>query len=233
MRVIRYCIDTKNFCLHQPWGMDAGQAVWRFFSDSDQCADPNPEEKRRNRLSHIGMKGRAPIVWGSKTSKVNMGADLDSLGGSHRGLDMPTCHPSMTNLHADVSSAAAEIFAASIATNEFLHLGYVSGELGMVFPQTIDLEVDNETAIMFSKDTVRRSKLRHIDSRQSWVEALRDDRIVRFVKVHTDENLADLNSKILNAPRFLYLRNKIMTAQSIPDEGEQDAGGRKSSCMLE
>ena len=227
IRVVRYCIDTKHLCLHQPWGFDSAQPVWRFFSDSDQSGDANPEEKRRNRLSYIAMKGRAPIAWGSKTTKVSMGADLDSIGRSHRGLDAPTCHPDMLDLHADVSSAAAEIFAASVALNEFLHLGYVSDELGMSFPRPIELEVDNQTAIMFSKDTVRRSKLRHIDSRQSWVEALRDNRIVEFVKVHTDENLADMNSKLLGAPRFLYLRDKIMVSRNIPEEGEEKSGNGK------
>ena len=104
---------------------------------------------------------------------------------------------------------------------------YVSDELGMSFPRPIELEVDNQTAIMFSKDTVRRSKLRHIDSRQSWVEALRDNRIVEFVKVHTDENLADMNSKLLGAPRFLYLRDKLMVSRNIPEEGEEKSGDGK------
>ena len=36
------------------------------------------------------------------------------------------------------------------------------GELGLDYPQPIELEVDNATAITFSKDQVRRSKLRHI-----------------------------------------------------------------------
>ena len=119
-------------------------------------------------------------------------------------------------LHADISSAAAEIFAASIACNEFLHLSYVSAELGMPFPTPICLEVDNATAITFSKDTVRRSKLRHIDARQCWVEALRDERIIKLHKVDTDQNLADLNSKLLDAPKFLYLRDKIMKECPIP-----------------
>ena len=74
-------------------------------------------------------------------------------------------------------SAAAEIFAASVALNKLLHLGYVTSELGLSYPQPIMLEVDNATAITFLKDQVRRSKLRHLDCRQAWVEALRDERM--------------------------------------------------------
>ena len=79
------------------------------------------------------------------------------------------------------SSAAAEIFAALVALNKLLHLGCVTSELSLSYPQPIMLEVDNATAITFSKDQVRRSKLRHIDCRQAWVEALRDEHIVKLL----------------------------------------------------
>ena len=38
----------------------------------------------------------------------------------------------------------------------------------------------------------------HIDCMQAWVEALRNERIIKLIKVDTNENLADLNSKLLN-----------------------------------
>ena len=164
----------------------------------------------------MATKRSTPIMWGSKTTKTSMGPNLDGFGVSHEGLDKPTCHPDMSELHADISSAAAEIFAASVALNELLHLGYVTSELGLAYPQPILLEVDNATAITFSKDQVRRSKLRHIDCRQAWVEALRDERIVKLIKVDTTENLADLNSKLLNVVRFEYLVNKIMVRKELP-----------------
>ena len=55
----------------------------------------------------------------------------------------------MSELHVDISSAAAEIFVASVVLNELLHLGYVTSKL----------EVDNAAAITFSKDQVQHSKL--------------------------------------------------------------------------
>ena len=77
------------------------------------------------------------------------------------------CHPDMTELHADVSSAASEIYAASITLNEFLHLAYITDELRLKMPAPIQLECDNATAILFSKGTTCRSKLRHIDAHQA------------------------------------------------------------------
>ena len=54
----------------------------------------------------------------------------------------------------------------------------------------------------------------------AWVEALRDEQIVRLVKVDTDDNLADLNSKLLNPVRFHYLVNKILIRRSLPTQRE-------------
>ena len=143
------------------------RATWQ------QSGNREEGNKCRSQLLHIAMNGRAPIVFGWKTTSVQLGPDLDSLGGQHRGLHRPTvtCHPNMTELHADVSSAASETYAASIALNKFLHLAYITDELGLEMPAPIHLECDNATAILFSKGTTRRSKLRHIDARQAWVEA--------------------------------------------------------------
>jgi hypothetical protein len=217
--VVKYCAAHKDLCLHQPWGTDPETFGWRFASDSDQSSNTELNNKMRSQLSFIATRGHAPVMFGSK-SKLMTRPSLDSFGKSIRGLDKPTCHPKMKQLHADVSSAAAEIFAVSIALNEFLHLAYVTDEMGFFFPRPIELQVDNSTAIHFSKGSTRRSKLRHIDARQEWVCALRDESIVKLVKVDTKENLADLNSKFLDVPTFEKLRGRIMTARAIPELSE-------------
>ena len=62
----------------------------------------------------------------------------------------------MTELHADVSSAASEMYTTSIMLNEFLHLAYITDKLGLKMPAPIQLECDNTTAILFSKGTTHR-----------------------------------------------------------------------------
>ena len=51
-----------------------------------------------------------------------MGPDLDGFSVSHKGLDKLMCHPNMSELHADISLAVAEIFAASVALKKLLHM---------------------------------------------------------------------------------------------------------------
>ena len=67
-----------------------------------------------------------------------------------------------------------------VALNEFLHLSYVTDKMMFDFPVLLTLEVDNQTTIHFGKGSTKHSKMKHIDVRQSWVEALRDDTIVKF-----------------------------------------------------
>ena len=132
----------------------------------------------------------------------------------------------MDDFHADVSSAAAEIYAASVGLNEMLHLGYVSDEMGFRFPQPIELRVDNSTAVVFSQGQTRRSKMRHIDARQSWVEALRDDNIVKFKWVPTKDNLSDIGTKLLDIQTFERLRGELMVRKAIPAVPRAAAPGK-------
>ena len=44
---------------------------------------------------------------------------------------------------------------------------------------------------------------------------LHDEHIVKLIKVDTNKNLADLNSKLLNVVRFEYLMNKIMVRKEL------------------
>ena len=62
----------------------------------------------------------------------------------------------------------------------------------MKVPIPFVLQVDNAACLAFSKDQVQRSKLRHIDCRQEWVQALRDANVVSLEHVDSKNNFADL-----------------------------------------
>ena len=139
------------------------------------------------------MLGSAPILWGSKVSSVAF------------------AHPSIGEAHADISSGAAEIYSAANATFEFLHLSYVANEMpGIDFPTPMVLEMDNTTAECFVNNTAFKSKLKHIDVRQNWVRVLRDKNIVIPKHVSTQDNLADLFTKVLSKETFYRLARRII-----------------------
>ena len=132
-------------------------------------------------------------MWGSKVSSVCF------------------AHPDIGEAHADVSSGAAEVYAAGNATFDFLNLSYVIDEIGNIaFPKPIVLEMDNTTAECFVNNTAFKSKLKHIDVRQKWVKMLRDKSILIPKHVGTLDNLADLFTKVLSKETFLRLRSQLM-----------------------
>ena len=77
IRIVRYAGQTKDLCLFQPWGSDG--VSWRFYSNSDQSGNREEGNKYRSQLSHIAMHGRASIVFGRKSTSVQLGPDLGSL----------------------------------------------------------------------------------------------------------------------------------------------------------
>ena len=82
--------------------------------------------------------------------------------------------------------------------------------MGISFPKPIELQMDNSTAEVFVNDTAYKTKLKHIDVRQKWVQTLRDKSILRPVHVDTKDNSADLFTKILGKQDFIRLRDMIM-----------------------
>ena len=85
----------------------------------------------------------------------------------------------------------------------------------MKVPIPFVLQVDNAACLAFSKDQVQRSKLRHIDCRQEWVQALRDANVVSLEHVDSKDNFADLFTKILDAETPHPLRRSYVMFTSL------------------
>jgi hypothetical protein len=172
--------------------------------------------QRTSQLGYIGIVGEAPIVWSSKSTTVQVAAHQLPAGFT-RGRPI-VAHPAIADNHADVSSAAAEIYAAGNATMDSLALSYVCSEAGIAFPERFTLQIDNAAAQSFASQTsyAGKSRLRHIDARQEWLQALRDSNLVKTVHVDTSENIYDMFTKALPLVTFLGFRKQLMHFHSIP-----------------
>ena len=222
LHAVRYCYWSKSLCLHQAEGKEVPPAEWSLSCDSDQSGNTEPQNKRRSQLGSLAMFGTCPIQWSSKASAVQFGEMSIMTPGAQAAVEavtgtVPVCHPCMPDLHPDMSSAAAEIYAASVALGEFMHLSYINDEMGFGPISPLNIGVDNSTAIAFSEHSNKRSKLRHIDCRQLWVQALRDRNLCRLVKVGTEENLSDMFTKILGPIKFEAVRDKMMYNHPLPE----------------
>jgi hypothetical protein len=212
---VAYLIQHKNLCLSVelfpektsdgslPQDERAGdQHDWMFYTDSDHAGNTEIQNKRRSQNGMVSLHGGTPIHWMSKASSVTFATPL------------------IGEAHADVSSGGVETYATGNATYEILDISYLAEEAGMKFPFPFLLQMDNTTAEAFCNETVKRSKLKHIDCRQEWVKLIRDKSIMVPIHVDTKLNLADLFTKILDSTTFVTLRDKMMVPCSLPKRGD-------------
>ena len=123
--------------------------------------------------------------------------------------------PLIGEAHADMSSGASGIYAAGNATLEILGHSYVIEEMGITFPYPFTLQMDNSAAKVFCENSAQKTKLKHIDCRQEWVRTLREKSIMAPAYVPSDQNIADILTKILGPQVFTTLRDMCMTPQAI------------------
>ena len=213
IHLLDYYQSTPTLCLRQSLH-ERGE--WTFYSDSDLAGNPEAACKRRSQLGYVALNNGCPIVWSSKVTSVQF-AELNGAVGYAWGAPV-VAHPDILDNHADVSSAAAEIYAAGTATMDLLGLSYVASEAGIPFPSVITLQVDNAACEAYANQTrySGRSRLRHIDARQRWVQCLRDSRLVRTTHVPSPENLSDWLTKPLKLAVFLPMRARMMHFARVP-----------------
>ena len=208
LAAVRYAYNTRSLVIQQPFHVTSHN--WVAYSDADHAGNCELQNKRKSQTCFIIMNGCAPIAWGSKASAVQMHRGDGGTVETRNGI-APVANSRISDMHPDLSSAAAEIYAAGIAAYEILYVSYICREAGIPYPEgPIPLLIDNTTCIAFAKNSVSRSKLKHIDCAQQWVLTLRDSKLLKPTYVHTDSQLADLGTKILSAPRFQLLRDQLL-----------------------
>ena len=121
---------------------------WSFFVDSDFAGNTEKQNRRRSQNGFVAMLNGAPVAWFSKVSSVAFASS-----------DIGESHP-------DMSSGAAEVYAAGNASIEMMHISYVADELGIACPRPMYLQMDNTAAQAFVEKTAFKTKLKHIDTRQ-------------------------------------------------------------------
>ena len=65
-------------------------------------------------------------------------------------------------------------------------------------------------AEVFTNNTANKTRLKHIDCRQEWVKMLRNKSLVKPLHVPSEDNLADIFTKILDKPTFINLRDRLL-----------------------
>ncbi|GKC21240.1 hypothetical protein Tco_1023390, partial [Tanacetum coccineum] len=92
------------------------------------------------------------------------------------------------------STTEAKYIAASQCCGQVLWIQNQLLDYGYNFMQ-IKIHVDNKSAICVVKNPVYHSKTKHIEIRHHFIRDSYQKRLIKMVKIHTDNNVADLLSK--------------------------------------
>ncbi|GJU85941.1 putative ribonuclease H-like domain-containing protein [Tanacetum coccineum] len=84
-------------------------------------------------------------------------------------------------------------------------------DYGFNFMNT-EIHIDNESTICIVKNPVLHSKTKHIQIRHHFIRDCYEQRLINVVKVHTDDNVADLLTKGFDLARFNFL---VVTIESL------------------
>ena len=104
-----------------------------------------------------------------------------------------------------MSTTEAEYIAASEACKEAIWLARLVRDLGITIEMPT-LHCDSQSAIMLAKNLVFHANTKHIDVKYHFIRDMLEDKLMELVKVHTDDNPADLMTKGLPPVRFAHCR---------------------------
>ena len=107
------------------------------------------------------------------------------------------------------STAEAEYIAANVAAREMSWLRYFLNDLGFPCANSLNLYMDNTTAISWTKDLIINNKTKHIEIKYHYVRQKVQSKEINTVYVPTHLQLADLLTKNFNKQRFVFLRESI------------------------
>ncbi|GJV86782.1 putative ribonuclease H-like domain-containing protein [Tanacetum coccineum] len=102
------------------------------------------------------------------------------------------------------SSTEAEYVAAANCCGQVLWIQNQMLDYGFNFMNT-NFFIDNQSTICIVKNPVFHQRTKHIEIRHHFIRDANEKNLIQVLKIHTDENVADLLTKAFDGPRFNYL----------------------------
>ncbi|GKV15798.1 hypothetical protein SLEP1_g26549 [Rubroshorea leprosula] len=102
-----------------------------------------------------------------------------------------------------LSTTEAEYIAATEAGKEMLWMQRFLQELGLKQKEYV-VFCDSQSAIDLSKNTMYNARTKHIDLRYHWLRLVTKNKQFQLRKIHTNNNVADMMTKVLLREKFEY-----------------------------
>ncbi|GKD51063.1 putative ribonuclease H-like domain-containing protein, partial [Tanacetum coccineum] len=102
------------------------------------------------------------------------------------------------------STTKVEYVAATSCCGQVLWIQNQMLDYGYNFMNT-RIFIDNESTICIVKNPVFHSKTKHIEIRHHFIRDSNENKLIQMIKIHIDQNVADLLIKAFDVGRFQYL----------------------------
>ncbi|GJV03261.1 putative ribonuclease H-like domain-containing protein [Tanacetum coccineum] len=102
------------------------------------------------------------------------------------------------------SSTKAEYVAAANCCGQVLWIHNQLLDYGYNFMNT-KIFIDNQSTICIVKNPVFHQRTKHIEIRHHFIRDANEKKLIQVLKIHTDDNVADLLTKAFDGPRFTHL----------------------------
>ncbi|GJR70433.1 putative ribonuclease H-like domain-containing protein [Tanacetum coccineum] len=110
----------------------------------------------------------------------------------------------LKQLFMATSTTEAEYVAAANCCGQVLWIQNQMLDYGFNFMNT-KIYIDNESTICIIKNPVYHSKTKYIDIRHHFIRDAYEKKLIQVLKIHTDDNVADLLTKAFDVSRFQFL----------------------------
>ncbi|KAI3825339.1 hypothetical protein L1987_06821 [Smallanthus sonchifolius] len=107
-----------------------------------------------------------------------------------------------------ISTCEAEYIAAASCCSQILWIQQQLRDYGLNFTGT-PMFIDNNATMSITNNPVKHSKTKHIEIRYHFIRDCVEKRLIELIKVHTEDNFADLFTKAFDHTRFEFLIKMI------------------------
>ncbi|KAJ9538414.1 hypothetical protein OSB04_031147 [Centaurea solstitialis] len=117
------------------------------------------------------------------------------------------------------STTEAEYIAASQCCSQVLWIQNQMQDYGLSFLQT-PIYIDNNSAISIVNNPVKHSKTKHIEIKYHFIRDCNEKKLIQVLKVHTDDQYADLFTKAFDVGRVLFAKSIMDSLCFIKDHNK-------------
>ncbi|KAJ9550759.1 hypothetical protein OSB04_014804 [Centaurea solstitialis] len=117
------------------------------------------------------------------------------------------------------STTEAEYIVASQCCSQVLWIQNQMQDYGLSFLQT-PIYIDNNSAISIVNNPVKHSKTKHIEIKYHFIRDCNEKKLIQVLKVHTDDQYADLFTKAFDVGRVLFAKSIMDSLCFIKDHNK-------------